>query len=124
MKQKEDNPIKTLLSFPAMPRKDVAVCNFDSSVRVIWYAPYLTAAMLANEVFAGTATIHSTLIWAGIAAAGIILKTLLGIVASSRSHKIAFTILCNIRCAIAEKCERFQWVSCWKRHPAYIKISS
>ena len=65
--------------------------------------PYLTAAMLANEVFAGTATIHSTLIWAGIAAAGIILKTLLGIVASSRSHKIAFTILCNIRCAIAEK---------------------
>lgn len=104
MKQKEDNPIKTLFEFSGDAKGKMPLSVILTVLSELFgMLPYLTAAMLANEVFAGTATIHSTLIWAGIAAAGIILKTLLGIVASSRSHKIAFTILCNIRCAIAEK---------------------
>ena len=104
MKQKEDNPIKTLFEFSGDAKGKMPLSVILTVLSELFgMLPYLTAAMLANEVFAGTATIHSTLIWAGIAAAGIILKTLLGIIASSRSHKIAFTILCNIRCAIAEK---------------------
>lgn len=104
MKQKEDNPIKTLFEFSGDAKGKMPLSVILTVLSELFgMLPYLTAAMLANEVFTGTATIHSTLIWAGIAAAGIILKTLLGIIASSRSHKIAFTILCNIRCAIAEK---------------------
>ena len=104
MKQKEDNPIKTLFEFSGDAKGKMPLSVILTVLSELFgMLPYLTAAMLANEVFAGTATIHSTLVWAGIAAAGIILKTLLGIVASSRSHKIAFTILCNIRCTIAEK---------------------
>ena len=109
MKQKEDNPIKTLFEFSGDAKGKMPLSVILTVLSELFgMLPYLTAAMLANEVFAGTATIHSTLIWAGIAVAGIILKTLLGIVASSRSHKIAFTILCNIRCAIAEKMRKFR----------------
>lgn len=125
MKQKEDNPIKTLFEFSGDAKGKMSLSVILTVLSELFgMLPYLTAAMLANEVFAGTATIHSTLIWAGIAATGIILKTLLGIVASSRSHKIAFTICAIFGVRLQKKCERFQWVSCWKRHPAYIKISS
>ena len=104
MKQKEDNPIKTLFEFSGDAKGKMPLSVILTVLSELFgMLPYLTAAMLANEVFAGTATTHSTLIWAGIAAAGIIFKTLLSIVASSRSHKMAFTILCNIRCAIAKK---------------------
>lgn len=104
MKKKEDNPIKTLFEFSGDAKGKMPLSVILTVLSVLFgMLPYLTAAMLANEVFAGTATLKATLLWTGIAATGIIVKTVLSIVASSRSHKIAFTILCNIRCAIAQK---------------------
>lgn len=68
--------------------------------------PYLTAAMLAGDVFNGTATVSRALGWSALAAVGILLKMALTTWASSRSHEIAFTILCNMRSALADKMRR------------------
>ena len=69
MKQKEDNPIKTLFEFSGDAKGKMSLSVILTVLSELFgMLPYLTAAMLANEVFAGTATIHSTLIWAGIAA--------------------------------------------------------
>ena len=63
-------------------------------------------ANLANQVYAGTATANSALLWTGGAALGIVMRTCLCTLSSSKSHKIAFTILRNIRRTIANKMRR------------------
>ena len=57
MKQKEDNPIKTLFEFSGDAKGKMSLSVILTVLSELFgMLPYLTAAMLANEVFAGTAT--------------------------------------------------------------------
>lgn len=104
MNAKQENPIKILFRF-------VGEQKGKMTLSVIWAVigelfgmlPFLAAAMLANQVYSGTATEKSAFLWAGMAAAGIVLRTFFCTKSSARSHKVAFTILKNIRRAIADK---------------------
>ena len=107
MEKEKENPIKTLFLFVGEDKGKMPISIILAILGELFgMLPYLSAAMLANEVFQKTATIQTAAIWAGIAAAGIIARTFLCIQSSSRSHKISFTILANIRKAIAEKMKK------------------
>lgn len=107
MEKEKENPIKTLFLFVGEDKGKMPISIILAILGELFgMLPYLSAAMLANEVFQKTATIQTATIWAGIAAAGIIARTFLCIQSSSRSHKISFTILANIRKAIAEKMKK------------------
>lgn len=107
MKEKKENPIKVLFGFAGEAKGRMPLSIFYAVIGELFgMLPFLAAAMLANQVFDGTATVRQALMWAGIAAIGIVLRTLFCTMSSARSHKIAFTILRNIRCAIADKMRR------------------
>lgn len=107
MKEKKENPIKVLFGFAGEAKGRMPLSIFYAVIGELFgMLPFLAAAMLANQVFDGTATVRQALMWAGIAAIGIVLRTLFCTMSSARSHKIAFTILRNIRCVIADKMRR------------------
>lgn len=103
----QENPIKVLFSFAGEAKGKMPLAVFLAIVGELFgMLPFLAAAALANEVYAGTATVERSLMWAGGAALGIVLRTLFCTLSSARSHKVAFTILKNIRRAIADKMRR------------------
>lgn len=107
MNDKKENPIKVLFGFAGEAKGKMPLSVFLAILGELFgMLPFLAAAMLANEVFASTATVERALMWAGGAAIGIVLRTLLCTLSSARSHKVAFTILKNIRRAIADKMQR------------------
>lgn len=65
--------------------------------------PFLMVALLADELYRGTATIQRVLFFSGIAAICQLIKMLLTWRSSLMSHKISFTILKNIREAITDR---------------------
>lgn len=107
MNEKQENPVKVLFSFAGEAKGKMTLSVFLAILGELFgMLPFLAAAALANEVYAGTATVERSLLWAGGAALGIILRTLLCTISSARSHKVAFTILKNIRRTIADKMRR------------------
>lgn len=104
MKEKKENPVRILFQFAGEQKGKMPLSVILAILGELFgILPYLAAAKLANEVYSGTATVNSALMWAGGAAIGIILRTLFCTLSSARSHKVAFTILRNIRRAIADK---------------------
>lgn len=107
MNIKEENPVRVLFGFAGEAKGKMPLSVALAVLGELFgMLPFLAAAMLANEVFAGTATGKSAFWWAGGAALGIVLRTLFCTLSSARSHKVAFTILRNIRRAIADKMRR------------------
>lgn len=107
MYEKKENPIRILFQFAGEEKGKMTLSVILAILgELCGMLPFLAAAMLANDVYAGTATIQSALAWAGGAAAGIMMRAFLCTKSSARSHKIAFTILRNIRRAIADKMRR------------------
>lgn len=107
MKDKRDNPIRVLFSFAGEERGKMTLSVILAIVGELFgMAPFLAAAMLAHEVYAGTAAASSALFWSGSAALGVILRAFFCTKSSARSHKVAFTILKNMRRAIADKMRR------------------
>ena len=107
MKEKKENPIKILFSFAGEQKGKMTLSVILAVTGELFgMMPFLAAATLANQVYSGTATAKAALLWAGAAAAGILLRTFLCTKSSARSHKVAFTILKNIRRAIADKMRR------------------
>ena len=108
MKQKEDNPIKTLFEFSGDAKGKMPLSVILTVLSELFgMLPYLTAAMLANEVFAGTATIHSTLIWAELpqqVSFSKLCSVLLHPAAAIRLH-LPFCAIFGVR--LQKKCERF-----------------
>lgn len=107
MEARKENPINVLFGFAGEAKGKMPLSIILAILGELFgMLPFLAAAMLANEVYAGAATIRSSLLWAGGAALGIAMRALLCTLSSARSHKIAFTILKNIRRAIADKMRR------------------
>ena len=87
MNEKAEHPIKVLFRFAGdqkgkMPLS-IALALLGELCGML---PFLAAAMLANEAYAGRATIISAGQWAGLAAAGVLLRTLFCTISSARSE--------------------------------------
>lgn len=107
MNTQKENPVKILFRFAGEEKGKMPLSVFLAVIGELFgMLPFLAAAMLANDVYAGIAAIDRSLMWAGGAALGIVLRTLFCSISSSRSHKVAFTILRNIRRSIADKMQR------------------
>lgn len=107
MKTKKENPIQILFQFAGEEKgKMTQSVVLAIAGELFGMFSFLAAAMLANDVYEKTASVNRALMWSGLAAAGIVLRTVLCWRSSLRSHRIAFTILKNIRRTIADKMKR------------------
>ena len=107
MNKKQENPIRTLFRFAGEAKGKMALSVILAVVGELFgMAPFFAVTMLANQVVSGTATLQSSAQVAGAAALCMALRAFLTMKSSLRSHGISFTILKNIRCAIADKMRR------------------
>lgn len=107
MKEKQENPIKVLFSFAGEAKGEMTLSVILAIIGELFgMAPFFAVAALAGQVYAGTATISDAAIIAGIAAVCMALRSFLTLKSSLRSHGISFTILKNIRRAVADKMRR------------------
>lgn len=107
MKEKQENPLKVLFSFAGEAKGQMALSVILAVVGELFgMAPYFAVALLAKSIYEGTATVEGAGLIAGLAALCMCLRALLTGLSSMRSHGISFTILKNIRCAIADKMAR------------------
>ncbi len=107
MKTKKENAIQILFQFVGEDQGKMTLSVILAILgELCGMLPFLAAAELANAIYARTITYEKTMFWAMLAVAGIVLRTLLCWSSSRRSHGIAFTILKNIRKAIADKMKK------------------
>ena len=104
MSQKEPGAIRQLFAFVGESNGKMRISILLAVLGEIFgIVPFLMVALLADELYRGTATIQRVLFFSGIAAICQIIKMLLTWRSSLMSHKISFTILKNIREAITDR---------------------
>lgn len=107
MKERKENPIKLLFSFAGEAKGKMTLSVFLAVAGELFgMAPFFAVVILANQVYHGTATMKGAALTAAVAAVFMVLRAYLTLKSSLRSHGISFTILKNIRCAIADKMRR------------------
>lgn len=104
MPEKEPGAIHQLFAFLGESNNKMRISIFLAVFgEMFGIVPFLMVALLADELYHGTATIQRILFYSGIAAICQIIKMLLTWRSSLMSHKISFTILKNIREAITDR---------------------
>ena len=104
MPNKEPGAIRQLFAFVGESNSKMRVSILLAVLgEMFGIVPFLMVALLADELYRGTATIQRVLFFCGIAAICQLVKMLLTWRSSLMSHKISFTILKNIREAITDR---------------------
>ena len=104
MPNKEPGAIRQLFAFVGESNSKMRVSILLAVLgEMFGIVPFLMVALLADELYRGTATIQRVLFFSGIAAICQLIKMLLTWRSSLMSHKISFTILKNIREAITDR---------------------
>ena len=104
MPNKEPGAIRQLFAFVGESNSKMRISIFLAVLgEMFGIVPFLMVALLADELYRGTATIQRVLFFCGIAAICQLIKMLLTWRSSLMSHKISFTILKNIREAITDR---------------------
>lgn len=104
MPNKEPGAIRQLFAFVGESNSKMRISIFLAVLEEMFgIVPFLMVALLADELYRGTATIQRVLFFSGIAAICQLIKMLLTWRSSLMSHKISFTILKNIREAITDR---------------------
>ena len=104
MPNKEPGAIRQLFTFVGESNSKMRISIFLAVLgEMFGIVPFLMVALLADELYRGTATIQRVLFFSGIAAICQLIKMLLTWRSSLMSHKISFTILKNIREAITDR---------------------
>lgn len=104
MPNKEPGAIRQLFAFVGERNSKMRISILLAVLgEMFGIVPFLMVALLADELYRGTATIQRVLFFSGIAAICQLIKMLLTWRSSLMSHKISFTILCNIREAITDR---------------------
>ena len=104
MPNKEPGAIRQLFAFVGERNSKMRISIFLAVLgEMFGIVPFLMVALLADELYRGTATIQRVLFFSGIAAICQLIKMLLTWRSSLMSHKISFTILKNIREAITDR---------------------
>ena len=104
MPNKEPGAIRQLFAFVGERNSKMRISILLAVLgEMFGIVPFLMVALLADELYRGTATIQRVLFFSGIAAICQLIKMLLTGRSSLMSHKISFTILKNIREAITDR---------------------
>ena len=104
MPNKEPGAIRQLFAFVGESNSKMRISILLAVLgEMFGIVPFLMVALLADELYRGTATIQRVLFFCGIAAICQLVKILLTWRSSLMSHKISFTILKNIREAITDR---------------------
>lgn len=104
MKTKRENPLKVLFSFSGEARGKMTGSVILAFIgEMFGMAPYFVVTLLAKELYEGAATVERAAVMAVTAAVCMCLRAWLTGLSSMRSHTVSFTILKNIRCALADK---------------------
>ena len=104
MPNKERGAIRQLFAFVGERNSKMRISILLAVLgEMFGIVPFLMVALLADELYRGTATIQRVLFFSGIAAICQLIKMLLTWRSSLMSHKISFTILKNIREAITDR---------------------
>ena len=104
MPNKEPGAIRQLFAFVGERNSKMRISILLAVLgEMFGIVPFLMVALLADELYRGTATIQRVLFFSGIAAICQLIKMLLTWRSSLMSHKIFFTILKNIREAITDR---------------------
>ena len=104
MPNKEPGAIRQLFAFVGERNSKMRISILLAVLgEMFGIVPFLMVALLADELYRGTATIQRVLFFSGIAAICQLIKMLLTWRSSLMSHKITFTILKNIREAITNR---------------------
>ena len=104
MPNKEPGAIRLLFAFVGESNSKMRISILLAVLgEMFGIVPFLMVALLADELYRGTATIQRVLFFSGIAAICQLIKMLLTWRSSLMSHKISFTILKNIREAITDR---------------------
>ena len=104
MPNKEPGAIRQLFAFVGESNSKMRISIFLAVLgEMFGIVPFLMVALVADELYRGTATIQRVLFFCGIAAICQLIKMLLTWRSSLMSHKISFTILKNIREAITDR---------------------
>ena len=104
MPNKEPGAIRQLFAFVGKSNSKMRISILLAVLgEMFGIVPFLMVALLADELYRGTATIQRVLFFSGIAAICQLIKMLLTWRSSLMSHKISFTILKNIREAITDR---------------------
>lgn len=104
MPNKEPGAIRQLFAFVGERNSKMRISILLAVLgEMFGIVPFLMVALLADELYCGTATIQRVLFFSGIAAICQLIKMLLTWRSSLMSHKISFTILKNIREAITDR---------------------
>lgn len=104
MPNKEPGAIRQLFAFVGESNSKMRISILLAVLGEMFsIVPFLMVALLADELYRGTATIQRVLFFCGIAAICQLVKMLLTWRSSLMSHKISFTILKNIREAITDR---------------------
>lgn len=104
MPNKEPGAIRQLFAFVGESNSKMRISIFLAVLgEMFGIVLFLMVALLADELYRGTATIQRVLFFSGIAAICQLIKMLLTWRSSLMSHKISFTILKNIREAITDR---------------------
>lgn len=104
MPNKEPGAIRQLFAFVGERNSKMRISILLAVLgEMFGIVPFLMVALLADELYRGTATIQRVLFFSGIAAICQLIKMLLTWRSSLISHKISFTILKNIREAITNR---------------------
>ena len=107
MPNKEPGAIRQLFAFVGERNSKMRISILLAVLgEMFGIVPFLMVALLADELYRGTATIQRVLFFSGIAAICQLIKMLLTWRSSLMSHKISFTILKNIREAITDRMEK------------------
>lgn len=104
MPNKEPGAIRQLFAFVGERNSKMRISILLAVLgEMFGIVPFLIVALLADELYRGTATIQRVLFFSGIAAICQLIKMLLTWRSSLMSHKISFIILKNIREAITNR---------------------
>ena len=104
MPNKEPGAIRQLFAFVGERNSKMRISILLAVLgEMVGIVPFLMVALLADELYRGTATIQRVLFFSGIAAICQLIKMLLTWRSSLMSHKVSFTILKNIREAITDR---------------------
>jgi ATP-binding cassette subfamily B protein len=102
--REKHSPIAGIFSFAGQKRGAMAGSALLAALSVFMgIVPYFAASRLLIEIFDSTGAPQSSLLWAGVASAGFILKIVFFGQATLLSHQAAYEILKNIRSAITMK---------------------
>lgn len=104
MKQKKKNPISEIFAFAGQEKQKMIGSTILSALAAICgIISYIMIGRILILLLSGNTSTEQIVLNSSVVAAVLILEKIFSAIATKLSHKAAFGILCNIRCALTDK---------------------